>query len=334
MTTRDPDALQIQKWAATGDVATPESTGLTRATGWPLSYSQVGGDTPSREVFNQMFREITGMLDEINTKGILPWDPTIAYEHPAYVIREVNNNPRIFESLRDNTNSDPATHTDWISPVPQAGAYAAQLHSLPSTLTDFDDIDTTLFVPAQSEVVWFHDNINVVDNRPFGLPVNQRFQCLLIRSVSQSQLVLKAFPVNRNNTNVAGITCFERYSNDNGQSWTQWGSNATLASMFTDRADINDPFIRRSSNVSALARSGVGHFTITVPIAPPIDFSEGYPTGFHATAYHSGAFRSAQIINVSNNATSGLDVEIQVYDNNTAQQNPTALSVTIFMHAV
>ena len=55
----DPDARLIRKWAsATGAlVATPESEGLTRTTGWPVSYATPGGDNPQMEIFNQVWRE-------------------------------------------------------------------------------------------------------------------------------------------------------------------------------------------------------------------------------------------------------------------------------------
>ena len=71
---RDSDALKIQKWAANGDVQTPEGRGLDRAIGWPADYSQPGGRTPSREVFNQIIRELSSLGVELNTRGLLPWD--------------------------------------------------------------------------------------------------------------------------------------------------------------------------------------------------------------------------------------------------------------------
>ena len=49
MTTRDPDALRIQKWAANGDVQTPEDRGLDRDVGWPGDFSQPGdGSRPGK----------------------------------------------------------------------------------------------------------------------------------------------------------------------------------------------------------------------------------------------------------------------------------------------
>ena len=105
---RDADALLIRKWAESGDVATPESQGLARATGWPVSYSQAGGDTPEREVFNQMFREITAMLAELNTHGVLEWDDAINYDHPALV---TGSDDLVYISVQDSLNQDPTTDT-------------------------------------------------------------------------------------------------------------------------------------------------------------------------------------------------------------------------------
>ena len=106
---RDPDALNVEKWAANGDVSTPESEGLDRATGWPASYSQAGGDVPTRELFNQLFREITALLVEINTRGgILAWDSSIFYIHPALVM---GSNGKPYISVADSTGVDPVTDT-------------------------------------------------------------------------------------------------------------------------------------------------------------------------------------------------------------------------------
>ena len=84
---RDDDAILIRKWAAAGDVATPESQGLDRAVGWPASYSPPGDNAPQREVFNQFWREVTAMLAEINETGCgLEWDARIDYRQHARVM--------------------------------------------------------------------------------------------------------------------------------------------------------------------------------------------------------------------------------------------------------
>ena len=64
---RDSESLKIKPWASRGDRVDPESSSLdpvlTREIGWPESFSSDGGDTPRRQVFNQILREMTGMLD-------------------------------------------------------------------------------------------------------------------------------------------------------------------------------------------------------------------------------------------------------------------------------
>ena len=106
---RDSDALRIRKWAASGRVATPESQGLVRSEGWPDSYSEAMGDVPKLEVFNQIVREITAALVEINEHGLLIWDTSVTYEHPAFV---VGSDGRIYASVSANVataSQDPTT---------------------------------------------------------------------------------------------------------------------------------------------------------------------------------------------------------------------------------
>jgi len=109
---RDTDSLKIEKWAATADanaVALPESlTGVTRAGGWPSSYAVSGGNVPPYEVFNQVWRELTALGVEVNTRGLLEWDTAIAYVHPAAVFGSDN---KIYVSVADSTGTDPTTDT-------------------------------------------------------------------------------------------------------------------------------------------------------------------------------------------------------------------------------
>ena len=105
---RDADSKLIRKWAATGDVSTPESVSLVRATGWPSSYSDEGGDTPRRRVFNQLFRELTALAVEINQSGLLEWDTGISYVHPALVF---GSDDMVYVSLQDSQGQDPVSDT-------------------------------------------------------------------------------------------------------------------------------------------------------------------------------------------------------------------------------
>ena len=58
---RDPDALKMSKWAATGDVEDPEDGGIYRSIGWDISHSQPGGSLPKREHLNELHREETAL---------------------------------------------------------------------------------------------------------------------------------------------------------------------------------------------------------------------------------------------------------------------------------
>ena len=101
---RDADALKIRKWAESGDVATPESQGLDRATGWPASYSAADGDLPKREVLNQVLREWSALGVELNTRGLLEWDSSIAYAHSAVVM---GSDGQPYVSAADSQGVDP-----------------------------------------------------------------------------------------------------------------------------------------------------------------------------------------------------------------------------------
>ena len=100
---RDPQSLKIHPWADSGDRIDPDDSNLAvildRDYGWPLSFSQPGGNVPRRTVFNQLLREITGMLTEINARGILEYSTQIDYLHPSYVVGADGN---IYKSRRIN----------------------------------------------------------------------------------------------------------------------------------------------------------------------------------------------------------------------------------------
>ena len=107
---RDPDALKISKWAATGDVEDPEDGGIDRSIGWDISYSQPGGSLPKREHFNELDREVTALGVEVNVHGAgLEWDSSISYEHPALV---TGSDARLYVSVQDSTNVDPVNDSD------------------------------------------------------------------------------------------------------------------------------------------------------------------------------------------------------------------------------
>ena len=99
---RDSDSIKIRKWAETGDRIDPDDASLdprlSRGIGWPSSFSQSGGDVPRREVMNQLFAELSGMLAEINVNGILEYSNLIDYQQFAFV----NEEGRLYYARRNN----------------------------------------------------------------------------------------------------------------------------------------------------------------------------------------------------------------------------------------
>ena len=93
-------------WAESGDTETPESVGLTQATGWPLSYEQT--DAPQREVFNWWWRQQSAHAKDVDEHGILEWHASVQYVHPAYV---TGRDTRLYKSKQDSLNKDPVTDT-------------------------------------------------------------------------------------------------------------------------------------------------------------------------------------------------------------------------------
>ena len=139
---RDDDAVLIRKWASMGDVATPESQGLKRSVGWPASYSPPGDDAPQREVFNQKDREVTGMLQEINERGILVWDARLDYVQHA---RVMGSDGEVYRAVV--ANGPAVGNTE--NPVERSGddiwirdSLEAQTHKLAITSRDYlDQVD-------------------------------------------------------------------------------------------------------------------------------------------------------------------------------------------------
>lgn len=119
---RDADAKRLstsaQKWAssATADTVLPESrtpNAIDRTDGWTSEFSQSGSGArfPTREVFNQLFREVSAFIIELNQHGINEWDLEITYVHPATVYaQDTSNNWGIYASKENssaNLNQNP-----------------------------------------------------------------------------------------------------------------------------------------------------------------------------------------------------------------------------------
>ena len=144
---RDPDALKISKWAATGDVEDPEDGGIDRSIGWDIRHSQPGGSLPKREHINELHREETALGVEINVHGAgLEWDTSISYEHPALV---TGSDALLYVSVQDSTNVDPVNDSDeshWKplnTPPPNASATERGIVELATDAEVATGIDTT-----------------------------------------------------------------------------------------------------------------------------------------------------------------------------------------------
>ena len=144
---RDPDALKMSKWAATGDVEDPEDGGIDRSIGWDIRHSQPGGSLPKREHINELHREETALGVEINVHGAgLEWDTSISYEHPALV---TGSDARLYVSVQDSTNVDPVNDSDeshWKplnTPPPNASATERGIVELATDSEVATGIDTT-----------------------------------------------------------------------------------------------------------------------------------------------------------------------------------------------
>jgi hypothetical protein len=76
---RDADGIfdSTDKWADSGSTGVPP---FARTAGWGLTYSQEGGDTPERLVFNLLFLELFALGIDINKMGsALEYNATIDY---------------------------------------------------------------------------------------------------------------------------------------------------------------------------------------------------------------------------------------------------------------
>ena len=108
---RDTDSLLVRKWAATSSlVQTPEAAGLTRSVGLPASYGTT--DFLPLEVFNQLWREITGAAMELGEHGILPWHTGQSYPHnPISLV--IGSDGELYKSVQASggslTSQDPTT---------------------------------------------------------------------------------------------------------------------------------------------------------------------------------------------------------------------------------
>ena len=167
---RDPDALKIGKWAATGDVEDPEDGGIDRSIGWDISHSQPGGSLPKREHINELLREVTALEVEVNVHGAgLEWDSSISYEHPALV---TGSDALLYVSVQDSTNVDPVTdsgESHWKplnTPLPNASATLAGVVELATDSEVATGTDATRAITPAGLASLGYRKITVSDSAP------------------------------------------------------------------------------------------------------------------------------------------------------------------------
>ena len=114
---RDADGVRrSEKWqnndTATDGQASDINSLYTAGNGWDGAYGEGGTDDPTRGEFNQLFKEITAITNDVNRMGaVLHWNDSVAYVTDAIVRHSAN---AYYRALRDNTNKNPSTETlDW-----------------------------------------------------------------------------------------------------------------------------------------------------------------------------------------------------------------------------
>lgn len=111
----DAEAKKIDLWSSTGQRMDPEDVGLDRIVGWDISYVQVGGNKPQRDVFNQLIYELSSLSLTVLSTGIMPWDASVSYVHHAFC---VGSDGRIYITKEDTgprfgNSSDPTLKVLW-----------------------------------------------------------------------------------------------------------------------------------------------------------------------------------------------------------------------------
>ena len=83
---RDSEAIKVTKgWGIDSPANRSAIPDAFRGTGYPSTYSDPGGDTPSRERLNQILCELSSGAAEINAVGIPEWSALLNYERHACV---------------------------------------------------------------------------------------------------------------------------------------------------------------------------------------------------------------------------------------------------------
>ena len=153
---RDVDSLLLRKWAADPSALTetPESEGLDRSVGFPAPYG-IDEFVPL-QVWNKIWKEITGSIYEMYQRGIPEWHTLQTYLHPCNV---VGSDGEIYESTNPsgdpNPSQDPTTdtsHAYWQPFLFDLIASATQIEAGSS--------DSLLVSPDRLESALFKNNVN------------------------------------------------------------------------------------------------------------------------------------------------------------------------------
>ena len=152
---RNQEGIQTTIWASSGDTditrITDRTEGFDRTYSTPLD---AGGKAPAREEFNAILNEIYAFIADVNVHGLLEWDSSISYDHPAHVVGSDNV---IYKSVRDNSNVDPTTDTDDSDWTPLTGSGGSGLSTWDSTVNYTHPAfafgtDSNVYVSVQSSL--------------------------------------------------------------------------------------------------------------------------------------------------------------------------------------
>ena len=113
---RDPESLQIRKYAGQGLIENLTQSGLTWALGWTAVFERrtdEGGQKPRMRTFNYLFRLLSGHAYEVNQHGLLEHSMEMDYVHPAFVVGLDNEiyRSKVSNGPGSGNATDPVTDT-------------------------------------------------------------------------------------------------------------------------------------------------------------------------------------------------------------------------------
>ena len=109
---RRSEAVGIPNWADTGDRVAPAdlTPPIVETEGLPAAFSEVGGRTISREMWNYLWYRLTLFLRDIEERGILHWHQDVSYAHPAFVV--LGTTGQFYRTKQNSRNVNPGTDAD------------------------------------------------------------------------------------------------------------------------------------------------------------------------------------------------------------------------------